>query len=169
MAFAGWEEELAVFNAALYGGGCSVLYVHGPGGIGTSALLRRFAHEAAVAGRPMSMVDGRMLEPSPAGAAAVSRKLAGDGFDPVASDRQLFAAERIRSTACVRVRARSSSTRALSVTFLHGTPTQELAAERLGVPSTSYRRHLTAGIERVCADLWHRELYGTDAPAYRST
>ncbi|MEV1178565.1 hypothetical protein [Nonomuraea sp. NPDC049784] len=23
--------------------------------------------------------------------------------------------------------------------------------------------------ERVCADLWHRELYGTDAPAYRST
>ncbi|MFG6199739.1 ATP-binding protein [Nonomuraea sp. JJY05] len=59
--------------------------------------------------------------------------------------------------------------RALSVTFLRGTPTQELAAERLGLPFTTYRRHLTAGIERVCADLWHRELYGTDAPAYRST
>ncbi|MEU6709872.1 hypothetical protein ABZ897_00215 [Nonomuraea sp. NPDC046802] len=59
--------------------------------------------------------------------------------------------------------------RALSVTFLRGTPTQELAAERLGLPFTTYRRHLTAGIERVRADLWHRELYGTDAPAYRST
>ncbi|WP_336208736.1 ATP-binding protein [Nonomuraea sp. LPB2021202275-12-8] len=66
MAFVGREEELAVFNAALYGGGCSVLYVHGPGGIGKSALLRRFAYEAAVAGRPVSMVDGGMLEPSPA-------------------------------------------------------------------------------------------------------
>ncbi|MEU4233548.1 ATP-binding protein [Nonomuraea sp. NPDC026600] len=66
LAFVGREEELAVFHAALYGGGCSVLYVHGPGGIGKSALLRRFAHEAAVAGRPVSMVDGRMLEPSPA-------------------------------------------------------------------------------------------------------
>ncbi|MEU9888742.1 AAA family ATPase [Sphaerisporangium sp. NPDC051011] len=70
MAFVGREEELAVFNAALYGGGCSVLYVHGPGGIGKSALLRRFAHEAAVAGRPASMVDGRMLDPSPAEAEA---------------------------------------------------------------------------------------------------
>ncbi|MBE1583122.1 ATP-binding protein [Nonomuraea angiospora] len=57
-AFVGREEELAVFKAALYGGGCSVLYVHGPGGIGKSALLRRFAREAAVAGRPVSMVDG---------------------------------------------------------------------------------------------------------------
>ncbi|GAA1003235.1 hypothetical protein Aple_003010 [Acrocarpospora pleiomorpha] len=69
MAFVGREEELAVFNAALYGGGCSVLYVHGPGGIGKSALLRRFAHEAAVAERPVSMpvsmMDGRMSEPSP--------------------------------------------------------------------------------------------------------
>jgi hypothetical protein len=59
--------------------------------------------------------------------------------------------------------------RALSVTFLRSTPTQGLAAERLGLPFTTYRRHLTAGIERLCADLWHRELYGTNAPAYRST
>ncbi|MEW9528215.1 ATP-binding protein [Microbispora sp. NPDC049125] len=63
-AFVGREEELAAFNAALYGGGCTVLYVHGPGGIGKSALLRRFAHEATVAGRPVSMMDGRMMEPA---------------------------------------------------------------------------------------------------------
>ncbi|MEV4899637.1 ATP-binding protein, partial [Nonomuraea sp. NPDC055795] len=59
-AFAGREEELAVFTTALYGGGTSVLYVHGPGGIGKTALLRRFAREAEAAGRPVSMVDGHM-------------------------------------------------------------------------------------------------------------
>ncbi|MDF5755070.1 ATP-binding protein [Spongiactinospora sp. TRM90649] len=69
-AFAGREEELAIFKAALYGGGYSVLYVHGPGGIGKSALLRRFAHEAEVAGRPVSMVDGRVLGPAVSGAEA---------------------------------------------------------------------------------------------------
>ncbi|MEU7860718.1 ATP-binding protein [Nonomuraea sp. NPDC049141] len=72
-AFVGREEELAVFNAALYGGGCSVLYVHGPGGIGKSALLRRFAQEAAVAGRPVSMVDGHMLESAASEAELVLR------------------------------------------------------------------------------------------------
>jgi hypothetical protein len=58
--------------------------------------------------------------------------------------------------------------RALSATFLSGAPTQEMAAERLGLPFTTYRRHLTAGIERVCADLWHSELYGTGTPPNRS-
>ncbi|MFD0475685.1 ATP-binding protein [Nonomuraea thailandensis] len=66
LAFVGREEEVAVFRAALFGGGASVLYVHGPGGIGKSALLRRLGHEAVVAGRPVSVVDGRTLEPSPA-------------------------------------------------------------------------------------------------------
>ncbi|GAA0935868.1 ATP-binding protein [Nonomuraea longicatena] len=50
--------------------------------------------------------------------------------------------------------------RTLAATFLSGTPTQQLAAEKLGLPFTTYRRHLTAGVERVCAALWHRELYG---------
>ncbi|WP_188192187.1 ATP-binding protein [Nonomuraea sp. SYSU D8015] len=51
--------------------------------------------------------------------------------------------------------------RALAVTFLRGAPTQEIAAERLGLPFTTYRRHLAAGVERVSEDFWHRELYGT--------
>ncbi|MGJ6960568.1 ATP-binding protein [Streptosporangium sp. G11] len=65
-AFVGREEELALFGSALYGGRCSVLYVHGPGGVGKSALLRRFAQEAALAGRSVARVDGRTLDPSPA-------------------------------------------------------------------------------------------------------
>ncbi|MFD1933375.1 MULTISPECIES: ATP-binding protein [Nonomuraea] len=64
-AFVGREEELSAFGSALRGGG-SVLYVHGPGGVGKSALVRRFAEEAATAGRPVTVLDGRTLEPTPA-------------------------------------------------------------------------------------------------------
>jgi hypothetical protein len=59
--------------------------------------------------------------------------------------------------------------RALCATFLRGTPTQELAAEQLRLPFTTYRRHLTRGIEHVYAVLWRRELYGTAATEYPST
>ncbi|WP_051792857.1 ATP-binding protein [Amycolatopsis jejuensis] len=51
--------------------------------------------------------------------------------------------------------------RALDVTYLRGAPTQEAAAERLGLPFTTYRRHLITGIERLCEDLWRRELSGS--------
>jgi hypothetical protein len=48
--------------------------------------------------------------------------------------------------------------RALDVTYLRGAPTQEAAAERLGLSFSTYRRHLIAGIDRLCADLWRREV-----------
>lgn len=35
---------------------------------------------------------------------------------------------------------------------------QELVAERLDLPFSTYRRHLAAGLERVVAWLWEREL-----------
>ena len=50
--------------------------------------------------------------------------------------------------------------RALEATYLRPAPTQEAAAERLGLPFSTYRRHLTAGVERVAASLWERELHG---------
>ncbi|WP_327589556.1 AAA family ATPase [Nonomuraea sp. NBC_00507] len=62
-AFVGRQEELTAFGSALHGGG--VVYVHGPGGVGKSALMRRFAQEAATAGRPVTVLDGRTLQPSP--------------------------------------------------------------------------------------------------------
>ncbi|GAA5055088.1 putative protein kinase ArgK-like GTPase of G3E family [Thermocatellispora tengchongensis] len=64
-AFVGREEELGVFDAALRGA-CSVLYVHGAGGVGKSALLRRFGQRAEESGRPVTRLDGRTLDPSPA-------------------------------------------------------------------------------------------------------
>ncbi|MEU0843818.1 AAA family ATPase [Streptomyces sp. NPDC005962] len=45
---------------------------------------------------------------------------------------------------------------AVAMTFFEGAPTQEAAAERLGVPFSTYRRHLTRGLARVCELLWHR-------------
>jgi DNA-directed RNA polymerase specialized sigma24 family protein len=39
-------------------------------------------------------------------------------------------------------------------------PSHEAAAELLGVPLSSFRRHLARGSERVAAWLWERELYG---------
>ena len=50
--------------------------------------------------------------------------------------------------------------RAVATTFFRGVPTQEAAAERLGLPFSTYRRHLTAGVDRLTAWLWERELHG---------
>ncbi|MFH8565727.1 AAA family ATPase [Streptomyces sp. NPDC017988] len=66
-AFVGREAELALLRDALAGrpGAASVLYVHGPGGIGKSTLMRRYAEEARGVGRPVVHVDGRALPAVP--------------------------------------------------------------------------------------------------------
>ena len=52
--------------------------------------------------------------------------------------------------------------RALDRTYLRPAPTQEAAAELLGLPFSTYRGHLARGLERVTDLLWERELYGQD-------
>ncbi|MEV4703747.1 hypothetical protein [Actinoplanes sp. NPDC049316] len=54
------------------------------------------------------------------------------------------------------------SHRALIATYLGGAPTQEAAAERLGLPFSTYRRHLNRGLEVLCSLLWRRETHGVD-------
>jgi hypothetical protein len=49
--------------------------------------------------------------------------------------------------------------RAVERTYLRPAPTQEAAAEVLGLPFSTYRRHLSQGVQRVTAWLWERELY----------
>lgn len=68
-AFVGRTAELAAFRAALEGehSAYPVHYLHGPGGIGKSTLLRRFAREARLAGRVVVEVDGRTVTPTPQG------------------------------------------------------------------------------------------------------
>lgn len=51
--------------------------------------------------------------------------------------------------------------RALERTYLEPAATQELAAELLGLPFSTYRRHLVGAVERVVKLLWQRELLGS--------
>jgi hypothetical protein len=48
--------------------------------------------------------------------------------------------------------------RALDHTYFHPAPTQEIAAEKLDLPFSTYRRHLTAGIQRLTEILWQQEI-----------
>jgi hypothetical protein len=50
--------------------------------------------------------------------------------------------------------------RALDATYLRPAPTQALAAERLGVPFSTYRRHLGRGVDHVVDALWDLETGG---------
>jgi hypothetical protein len=66
-AFVGRKIERMLFAKALEheDGSFSVFYLHGPGGIGKSALLARLADDARAAGRSVIEVDGRLVECSP--------------------------------------------------------------------------------------------------------
>lgn len=50
--------------------------------------------------------------------------------------------------------------RAVDIRFFRGAPTHEAAAERLGLPLSTYRRHLARGLQEICDLLWGRELFG---------
>jgi hypothetical protein len=50
--------------------------------------------------------------------------------------------------------------RAVEITYLRPAPTQEAAAELLGLPFSTYRGHLVRGIDAIVDQLWERELYG---------
>lgn len=53
-----------------------------------------------------------------------------------------------------------TAARAVDRTFLRPAGSQERAAEVLGLPFSTYRRHLTTGLERLEALLWDWELHG---------
>jgi hypothetical protein len=52
--------------------------------------------------------------------------------------------------------------RAVDRTYLRPAATQEAAAAALGLPFSTYRRHLTQGMTRVVSVLWDQEVYGRD-------
>ena len=47
--------------------------------------------------------------------------------------------------------------RALSAAYLDPAPSQALAAEKVGVPFSTFRRHLGRGVDHVVEELWRRE------------
>lgn len=81
-AFVGRGAEIALFGAALDGTPppFAVLHLFGPGGIGKTTLLRRFADMAGRAGAAVVLLSGPELEPSPAIFEAVVAGVL--GFDP---------------------------------------------------------------------------------------
>lgn len=52
--------------------------------------------------------------------------------------------------------------RAVDRTYLRPAASQEAAAAALGLPFSTYRRHLTHGMTRIVEVLWDQELYGHD-------
>jgi hypothetical protein len=52
--------------------------------------------------------------------------------------------------------------RAVDRTYLRRTATQEAAAAALGLPFSTYRRHLGQGMTRIVSWLWDQEVYGQD-------
>jgi hypothetical protein len=55
--------------------------------------------------------------------------------------------------------------RAVQRTYVRPAATQERAAAALGLPFSTYRRHLTQGVDRIAAWLWDQEVYGSSGPA----
>ena len=84
-AFIGRHAELDLFAEAVAAEVASfaVLHVHGPGGVGKSALVARFAHLAAEAGRRVVRLDGRGVDPSPGGVLAALAEALGGREDEV--------------------------------------------------------------------------------------
>jgi hypothetical protein len=63
-----------------------------------------------------------------------------------------------QAAGCLRQHPRDEKLyRVIDRTYLRPAPTQEIAAELLNLPSSTYRRHLTLGISRIASWLWDRE------------
>lgn len=56
--------------------------------------------------------------------------------------------------------------RVLDLTYFHPAPKQEAAAGRLGLSFSTYRRHLTAGVDRLIEWLWQKEQQAPQTDVY---
>lgn len=89
--FIGRTAELALFEAALTAGEPPffLLYIHGPGGVGKTALLTQYARLAEQAGAIPLTVDARNIEPTPEAFLAGLRLALGS--DPTRSPAEVMA------------------------------------------------------------------------------
>jgi hypothetical protein len=80
------------------------------------------------------------------------------------ADQRVAALQDLLATACKQIEANPRELRlyrAIYHTYLQPAPTQERAAEILDLPFSTFRRHLKAGLGRLSAILWQREMQGS--------
>lgn len=93
--FVGRDDVLAQVDDALEGRSLRrVVYLHGPGGVGKSAVLRAVARRADAAGRPVVRVDGRLVGPTLAGLRSA--------VDPAAVDGAVLLVDEVDAVASLR-------------------------------------------------------------------
>jgi hypothetical protein len=87
-------------------------------------------------------------------------RLVSDAADTGPRDRSEVLKTKIGEAAdSLRIHPRDEKlARALDLTYFHPAGTQEVVAERLDLPFSTYRRHLTAGIQRLTELLWQQEI-----------
>jgi hypothetical protein len=124
------------------------------------AILVLSQHEFAEAVRQAlrDLDDGARLAKNPLLRARLVRDVRGDALEPAAL------AALLREAIDTLRRHPKDHSRLLAVerTYVNPAPSQEIAAERLGRPFSTYRRHLTQGVERIVDWLWQREIHGPD-------
>lgn len=99
-----------------------------------------------------------MLERNVLSRTRLAKEAAGPGAEPDASTIESLIMDGVDS---LRRDPRDvKRLRAVEHTYLGAAPSQEAAAEVLGLPSSTYRRHLSQGVDRIVAWLWDREVYG---------
>jgi hypothetical protein len=86
--------------------------------------------------------------------------LVSDAADRSSGERSEILKSKIKEAAeALRIHPRDEKLfRSLDHTYFHPASTQEAAAEQLDLPFSTYRRHLTAGIQRLTELLWQLEI-----------
>jgi AAA ATPase domain len=118
---------------------------------GVRSLLRELQRPDRLVRNPLlrcRLVEGR-LPATPAGA------------DP-GPEARLAALREVLQEAVATLQASprdAKGFRALRRTYLAPAPSQEVAAQVLGLPSSTYRRHLSAGLRAITDILWEQELH----------
>ena len=87
-------------------------------------------------------------------------RLVGEASNKSAREKGEILESRIKEAAqTLRIHPRDEKLfRAIDQTYFHPAANQEAAAERLDLPFSTYRRHLTAGVQRLTEILWQQEI-----------
>ncbi|MFE1199531.1 AAA family ATPase [Streptomyces olivaceoviridis] len=85
-----------------------------------------------------------------------TRMVMGRGGEPVEALREILTAALDTLDADPRA---AKYHRAVVTGLLRGAPTREAAAERLGLPLSTFRRHLGRGLDEIRAHLWDLEMH----------